>query len=124
MPYFDDIEFNTRSFDELRRAFQINQIPNALLFYGKPDTRKKEAAFFFARGANCISAGQRPCGECLACRKIASGLHPDIHTVELLKGKKAVSISQIREMAGLLSTKPNEARTRVVVISSADRMNI
>lgn len=124
MPDFDQIQFNTRAFDELRTTLKQKKVPNALLFYGEETTRRKEAAFFFARGANCIQNQDNPCNQCRACKKIIAGQHPDIHTIGLLKGKKNIVISQIRDMALALSTKPNEARIRMVMITDADLMNI
>lgn len=44
--------------------------------------------------------------------------------IGLADKKKSISISQIREMEMLISTKPNEARLRMVLITDADRMNV
>ncbi len=120
----DQIEFNTRAFADLKTILAIKKIPNALLFYGRKNTRKKEAAFSFSKGANCHGDGPLPCDQCGSCRKIQTGNHPDIHTIKLIEGKKSIAISQIRDIAKTLSNKPNEARTRVVMIVDADLMNV
>ncbi len=123
MPDFDQIQFNTRAFSELTTLLKTKKIPNALLFYGKENTRKKEAAFFFAKGTNCLQSDATPCNQCRSCIKIESHHHPDIHTIAVIKGKKNITISQIRELNLAVSSKPNEAKIRVVMIVDADLMN-
>ncbi len=120
----DQIECNTRAFEDLKTILAAKKIPNALLFYGRKNTRKKEAAFFFSKGANCNEKGPVPCDQCGPCRKIQTDNHPDIHAIKLIEGKKNIAISQIRDMAMKLSNKPNEARVRVVMIVDAELMNI
>ena len=51
-------------------------------------------------------------------------MHPDILQVSLSEKKKAISISQIREIGLLLTAKPNEAHKRMVLIEDADKMNV
>lgn len=124
MSDFDQIQFNTKAFSELTALLKTKRFPNALLFYGKMNTRKKEAALFLAKGANCLEPEREiPCDQCNACNKINTRLHPDIYCVEPQKGKKNITIAQIREMTLAVATKPNEAKLRVVIISDADLMN-
>ncbi|MFH2059060.1 MAG: DNA polymerase III subunit delta' [Pseudomonadota bacterium] len=123
MSDFDQIPFNAKAFSELRSILTTKKIPNALLFYGKENTRRKEAAFFFAKGCNCLDKEAFPCDQCRSCAKIDSHHHPDIHTITRLKDKKNITISQVRDMGVTLSSKPNEARVRIVIIVDADLMN-
>ncbi len=109
---------------ELAYIIQAGKIPNALLFSGKKNTGKNERAFEFAKACNCIADTKRPCNNCLPCKKINSGMHPDILQVSLSEKKKMISISQIREIGLLLSAKPNEAKKRMVLIKDADKMNV
>lgn len=124
MPDFDQIQLNTHAFSELETLLKKKKIPNALLFYGEANTRKKEAGLFVAQGANCLLDSIPPCGHCRACGKILTGNHPDIHMISLIKGKKNITISQIRDLTINVTTKPNEARTRLIMISDADLMNV
>jgi DNA polymerase-3 subunit delta' len=109
---------------ELAHIIQADKIPNALLFSGKKNTGKIKRAFEFAKTCNCIADTKRPCNNCLPCKKINAGMHPDILQVSLSEKKKAISISQIREIGLLLTAKPNEARKRMVLIEDADKMNV
>jgi DNA polymerase-3 subunit delta' len=118
------MQYQALAVSELTHIIQTKKIPNALLFSGNENTGKKEAAFFFAKGCNCSSNEQFACNHCKSCRKINAKSHPDIICIHLKPGKKIISISQIREMGLTISSKPNEARFRMVLILTADLMNI
>ena len=121
---FDQMQYQAQVISELTYIIQTKKIPNALLFSGNENTGKKEAAFFFAKGCNCLSNKQIACNNCKQCNKISAKTHPDIHIIDLQKGKKIISISQIREMGLTISSRPNEGRFRMVLILTADLMNI
>jgi len=63
-----------------------------------------------------------PCCKCISCKKIISGMHPDIMTVSPEKDR--IKISQIRKINANLTTKPNEAAMRMVLIEDAEKMNM
>ncbi len=113
-----------QTISELNHIIQTDRIPNALLFSGEPSTGKTKRAFEFAKSCNCRADSNRPCNTCVSCKKINSGMHPDIIQVSLAEKKKMISISQIREIGGKLSAKPNEAHKRMVLIKDADKMNV
>ncbi|WP_027363061.1 ATP-binding protein [Desulfospira joergensenii] len=122
MPVFDP---HTPAASELTHIIQTRKIPNAFLFTGSSGTGKERAAFGFAQAANCREGSDgSPCLNCRSCRKIHARMHPDMIHIHLLEKKKDISISQIREMEGVLSARPNEADWRMVLISDAGKMNI
>ncbi len=123
MPDFDQTQFQTNAFLELKNIIQTENIPNALLFSGSQNIRKKEAAFFLAKGINCLNSKDSACNNCKSCRKIEAKSHPDILTIDLEKDKKIISISQIRKMGLSIASKPNEAKFRMVLILNADTIN-
>ncbi|MDD9304465.1 MAG: DNA polymerase III subunit delta' [Desulfobacter sp.] len=112
------------SHTELNTIIQTGKIPNGLIFHGARGTGKIKAAIKFAKACNCSSGGTGPCNRCLSCKKIDTGMHPDLIFLGLNENKKAISISQIREMGRLISSKPNEASHRMVCIQDADLMNV
>ena len=124
MSDFDQTEYQAKTILELTYIIQTQKIPNALLFCGNHNTGRKEAAFLFAKGCNCLTGSLPACNQCPSCRKIDAQSHPDILTVTLVKGKKIISISQIRELGLTISSRPNEARFRMALILNADLMNI
>ncbi len=124
MSDFDQEQYQATVFLELTHIIQTKKIPNALLFFGNENTGRKKAAFFFAKGCNCLAKTPPACNHCKSCRKIDAQSHPDILCIDLQEGKKIISISQIREMGLTISSRPNEARFRMVLILNADLMNI
>ena len=124
MSDFDQLQHQAKTVSELTHIIQTKKIPNALLFFGNENTGRKKAAVFFAKGCNCLKRTGLACNNCKSCRKIDADTHPDILCIDLVKNKKIISISQIREMGLAISSKPNEARFRMVLILNADLMNI
>lgn len=121
MPVFDQ---HTPESSEFIRIIQTRKIPNAFLFTGKGGTGKETAAFWFAQALNCRTGTDGcPCMTCPSCKKIQARTHPDMILLRLLETKKDISISQIREMEGLISGRPNEAQWRMVLISEAGKMS-
>ncbi|MBU0971036.1 MAG: DNA polymerase III subunit delta' [Proteobacteria bacterium] len=120
---FDRKTAISQTISELTTIVQAGTIPNALLFSGNPGTGKQEAAFEFAKACNCRTDTQNPCNTCVSCKKISTGMHPDIIQISPADKKKIISIAQIREIGGVLSSKPNEAAKRMVLIQDADLMN-
>ena len=68
------------------------------------------------------SAGKRPCGRCLACRKVSHGTHPDIRVIEM-EGKESFLVGQSRELRADASRLPNEGRHKVYILPDAEHMN-
>ncbi|MDD2388226.1 MAG: DNA polymerase III subunit delta' [Desulfobacterales bacterium] len=128
MPGFEDITGQQRSIQMLTTLLKKGGIPHALLFTGIEGVGKRTAATAFAMACNCTSATSEnacyptnPCGSCRACRKISSGIHPDI--IELKPSGNFIRIDQIRTLCRTLTMKPYEANVRVVIISDAQTMN-
>ncbi|MBR6772910.1 MAG: DNA polymerase III subunit [Clostridia bacterium] len=66
--------------------------------------------------------GLRPCGKCLACRKVDHGTHPDIRVIEM-EGKESFLVNQSRELRADASRLPNEGRHKVYILPDAEFMN-
>jgi DNA polymerase III subunit delta' len=110
---------------ELNRINETRNIPNALLFTGNPGSGRKQAAFRFAKGINCTAGAATGsfCNNCRSCKKIDANQHPDIIVVAPLDPRKAITISQVRQITAQTGTRPHEAAFRMVLITDADRMN-
>ena len=121
---FDQMQHQSEAFLELTHIIQTKTIPNALLFYGHENTGRKEAALIFAKGCNCKTGTALFCNTCTSCRKINNNSHPDMIFIDPPTGKNIITISSIRELGSTLSSRPNEAKYRMVLISNADAMNV
>lgn len=117
--------YEQQAYRWLSTLLKKDTIPHALLFRGIEGVGKRTAATAFAMACNCMAAGadgrKIPCGKCQSCGKIVSGNHPDIRLVE--RTGNVIRIADIRDVLRMLSMKPNEARTRIVVIAEANYMN-
>jgi len=86
----------------------------------RPGDERGEAA------ANTEAASAYPpvdsCGRCNSCRKIENGSHPDVLLVR--PAGAFIQIDQIRELNRIIAMKPYEAKTRAVIISDAQTMNL
>ena len=67
---------------ELDRGLKADRLSHAYLIVGPPHVGKMALSIRLAQGVNCLSPQDAPCLECLSCRRIASGQHPDILVVE------------------------------------------
>jgi DNA polymerase-3 subunit delta' len=74
----DEVRGHDRLRAILGRALERDRLPPALLFAGPDGVGKKALALAVARAALCERAPAREaCGECRACRKVASGAAPE-----------------------------------------------
>lgn len=118
----------------LSRMLANGSLPHALLFSGIEGVGKSTIAEKLAMALNCDSAkSQQPehgvhpnhllyCNTCRACKKIMAESHPDI--IRLQPDGRFIKIAQVRELIDRLSVKPVEAVKRVVIIRSAETMNV
>ncbi len=119
----------------LCNAMINGRLPHALLFTGEDGVGKATAALELARICNCSRAGTQEstarqertetsisaCGKCRSCRKIDSGVHPDIHVVS--PSGTYIRIDQIRGLYSSLVLKSDSAVTRFVLVEDAHLMN-
>jgi len=106
----------------LRRALDQERLAHAYLFLGPEGVGKSLIARIFAEMLNCEGDTARPCGECVSCKKIEGGIHPDV-TVLSPEGKSSqIGIDAIRRIGAAMPLKPYEGRTKVFIIDGADRM--
>ncbi len=120
----------------LRRSIRQRRTPHAYLFAGPPNVGKTAVALAFSQALCCQSTARAdisvPCGECLSCRKIARGVHPDVELFDLAGqaanadssgGKNTtMTIDTIRRVAGATVLKPLEAPRRIVIVDDAETM--
>ena len=76
----------------------------------------------------CSGTGKKPCGVCRDCRKVRTGVHPDLGFVRRPsddKGnkKRDIQVDQIRDMGADAYILPNEASGKVYIIEEAETMN-
>jgi DNA polymerase-3 subunit delta' len=109
----------------LERAALSGQVSHAYLLTGPEQIGKTTLALAFVRLLQCT--GRAPesieaCGECIACRKIAHGNHPDVAIVEPPEGKRWLPVERVREVVHEAGLAPYEGRWRTFILPNVERM--
>ncbi len=126
---FAEIVGQDRALSHLRRAWVAGRLSQAYCFAGPPGVGKRTAALALAQAVNCQVASGPPadaamadaCGQCVSCRKIAGGLHPDVMEVRP-EGKTVITIDQVRAVVAQASLRAYEGKTKVWILDPADLM--
>ena len=95
----------------IREAASRGTLSHALLLSGSGDLG---AAAQYAAAAMECQSGQKPCGTCSACRKVFSGIHPDVITVRD-EAHKNLSVDTIRQIRSDAYIRPNEGSRKVYI---------
>jgi DNA polymerase-3 subunit delta' len=124
---FRTIAGHGRIVSMLSRAIARDTLPPALLLAGPSGVGKRRVAVAVAEAVNCLRPRATPaferdaCGECVPCRRIARGVHPDVVIVE--PGETgSILIDQIRDVVDRSGYRPFEGRRRVVIVDEADAL--
>jgi DNA polymerase-3 subunit delta' len=116
---------NQRAQRFLAHAAATGQVSHAYLLAGPAGIGKTTLALEFARLLLCErpDAEDGPCGECLSCRRIAHGNHPDVTLVEVQAGKRLLGVDAAREeVVRLANLTPSSGKWRVFILPNAERM--
>jgi DNA polymerase-3 subunit delta' len=104
--------------DLLKRALASERVAHAYLLTGPPQIGKRSLALNFAQALNCLDE-EKPCGQCLACSKIAHGSHPDVQIIEGERG--TLKIDQMRTLRHEAALSPLEGRWKVYIIRQMEQ---
>ena len=96
----------------IREVAVRGTLSHALLFSGSGD--RIAAAQYAAAAMECQGGGQKPCGTCPACRKVFSGIHPDVITVRD-EAHKNLSVDTVRQIRADAYIRPNEGARKVYI---------
>ncbi len=110
-----------RAITQLQRILDSGRLAHAYLFWGPDGVGKTMAAMAFAQAILCTSRqGGDSCGECVSCRKVMAGSHPDLVVVS--PAGNSIKIGQVRDLHNQMGLQRFEGRHRVVVIRQAETM--
>lgn len=115
-----NLKDQTTAVEILQRSLQRKRLAHAYLFVGDRGAGKAQVARELAKAVNCEKGGDDACGECLSCRKIESGNHPDVQWVRPESKSRRITIDQIRELMRTIYLKPNEGRMKVAILVDAE----
>ncbi len=125
--FYKDTKMKTKEFSSqkkaselLEKAFHGDRLNHAYLFYGPEESGKFTFSLVVAKMLNCLKGNA--CGTCISCRKVDSGIHPDVSVVSP-EGKN-IKIEQVRQLKNLSSFRPNEGEKKVYIFQDAHKMSL
>jgi hypothetical protein len=97
--------------------FKGRHFPPALILTGE---KRRSLADYLAQCYVCEGEAV-PCGDCIHCRKVKAGIHPDV--IELRPEGETLKVEAVRQMRSDAYIRPNEAERKVYLITRAETMN-
>ncbi|WP_454780910.1 DNA polymerase III subunit delta' C-terminal domain-containing protein [Legionella sp. WA2022007384] len=120
----DDKKRYQSQWNQIQSAWINNRIPQSMLCVGAFDYAFNDFVRNLTQLFFCKRKGSEPCFECADCQMVARGEHPDVKWVKPEKSGGPIKIDQIRELQSYAYLTPQRAKHRLIVIESAERMNI
>ena len=99
----------------LSAAFDSGRVAHSYLLCGPDGSGKHTLARSMAAAMQCTGRGELPCGVCTACRKVLSGKHPDLITVNDPE-HKLIAVDVIRRMRADMFVRPNEGQRKIYIL--------
>lgn len=113
----------TLLWEQMQRLVLTNRFPQSVLFIGP----RYDAVLRFMERLEALLLCQQaspPCGQCRACHLLKESIHPDLSEIQPETPGGMIKIDQIRHIQESIYQTPKVSQRRVVMIDSADRMNI
>jgi DNA polymerase-3 subunit delta' len=133
VPVWQGLAGQERAVAQLRRSIDRGRVPHAYLFSGPPGAPLVDAAIALAMALSCQRNPGEGCdadpagagedgdsGMCVACAKIASGIHPDVVTLVREGAAQIVPIESVRsQVIARIAFPPHEGPLRVFIVEEA-----
>ncbi len=114
----DAIIGHSRQKELLQKSLDRNRVASAYLFCGPAGVGKRLLALEFLKFFFCER--KKGCGECVNCKKMEQGNHPDLLFLAAEEG--TIRIDEVRLIQKHLKYHPLEAPRKVCLIDDAERM--
>ncbi|WP_379137115.1 DNA polymerase III subunit delta' [Paenibacillus sp. sgz500958] len=119
---FQDILGQDNAKRLLQNALRNESVSHAYLFSGPAGCGQMKTALTFAQAIFCTTSQDDACGECLECRKVEHGNHPDLQL--LAPDGASIKIDQIRDLQRTFSYRSGGTNPKVYIIDGADKMTV
>jgi len=123
MSFSSDIRGHVKQLATLKQALEQNRLHHAYVFIGPEGVGKKTLALSLAKSVHCLEMERDFCGRCASCVGIENQNYPDVRLVGPLRGKKDISIEQVRALEKELNYRAFTSRKKIAIIDPAPLMN-
>jgi len=114
-------ELNSKIKNQIRTSLSRGKLVHAYAFTGGTAQERSEIGMWLCRTLFC-EGEEKPCGDCLPCRKFLHGNHEDFILVKKPADRESIVKDQILELTDRLMLKPFGSRY-AVLIEDAQLMN-
>ncbi len=105
------------------RAIDTDRLGHALLLQVPQGIGGAWLARWVAARVFCRAPGERPCGQCLDCRRAVADEHPDCMLVQPVGDSREIRIDQVRETSAALALSSHGGSRKLAIFWPADRLN-
>ena len=119
---FGKLQLNEEVKKKLSSAVDSGTLSHAILLTGGTEKERKELSMLLSQALLCENS-PAPCLKCNICKKVKSGIHPDVIITEGEAGKqRSIKIDTIRDIRSRAYIMPNEAPFQIFIILEASGM--
>lgn len=104
----------------LKNQIASDSTSHAYLFCGTRGTGKTTTARLLAKGLNCLSEGERPCGKCANCLSIKEGSFLDVIEIDAASNN---GVDDVRELRESVKYPPQAGRRKVYIIDEVHMLS-
>lgn len=104
----------------LKNQIKTDTVSHAYLFCGTRGTGKTSTARILAKAVNCLSDGEKPCGECENCLAIKNGTFLDVIEIDAASNN---GVDNIRELRESVKYPPAVGKKKVYIIDEVHMLS-